>query len=593
MPPVQPGNKLNGARQNMLTQRFILISEILGGIVAYTVAYQPTVLANPITAMNTWSERDSEETAIASESWSTSPGQFSHRLTAADLADNYTDSQTLGNAETTAQLPQGRQLFDIQGHWAQTFIESLAVRDIIRGFPDGTFHPEAPVTRAEFAVMIRKAFPQSEVIREGVQFADVPITHWAYQAILEAYRMGFIQGYPGNTFEPDQNISRSQVLVALANGLNLTTNTNTSSSNTENILNTAYLDSNNIPDFGRNAIAAATENGLVVNYPNVNQLNPLAIATRAEVAAFLHQALVKTGQLPQISAANQVSAYIVGYQPATSAEPINAPTPTPDNTASSDLNEAEIEALREQLRIPSLPVVLMPSTLGAAASPGSSSGSPTAFGADFGSVFTGASFQERTRFTSSSDGAVSAGFGLGNATKAVGLEIAVSVLDLTSRGGDDRAFDRGSVSFKLHRRLPNNFAVAVGYENALVWGFTDAGSSFYGVGSKIFQFQDSPRQPFSSLTVSLGLGNGRFRTEDDFNADKKTVNVFGSAGLRVLEPVSVIADWTGQDLTLGASIAPFRNIPIVITPAIADVTGSAGDGSRFILGIGYSYSFSD
>ncbi len=593
MPPVQPGNKLNGARQNMLTQRFILISEILGGIVAYTVAYQPTVLANPITAMNTWSERDSEETAIASESWSTSPGQFSHRLTAADLADNYTDSQTLGNAETTAQLPQGRQLFDIQGHWAQTFIESLAVRDIIRGFPDGTFHPEAPVTRAEFAVMIRKAFPQSEVIREGVQFADVPITHWAYQAILEAYRMGFIQGYPGNTFEPDQNISRSQVLVALANGLNLTTNTNTSSSNTENILNTAYLDSNNIPDFGRNAIAAATENGLVVNYPNVNQLNPLAIATRAEVAAFLHQALVKTGQLPQISAANQVSAYIVGYQPATSAEPINAPTPTPDNTASSDLNEAEIEALREQLRIPSLPVVLMPSTLGAAASPGSSSGSPTAFGADFGSVFTGASFQERTRFTSSSDGAVSAGFGLGNATKAVGLEIAVSVLDLTSRGGDDRAFDRGSVSFKLHRRLPNNFAVAVGYENALVWGFTDAGSSFYGVGSKIFQFQDSPRQPFSSLTVSLGLGNGRFRTEDDFNADKKTVNVFGSAGLRVLEPVSVIADWTGQDLTLGASIAPFRNIPIVITPAIADITGSAGDGSRFILGIGYSYSFSD
>jgi hypothetical protein len=602
MSPVKPRQELNGDRQNMLTQKFILISEILGGIVAYTVAYQPTVLANPITALNTLSERDSEETAIrvaipsgiASESLSTFPGQLSHRLTAADLTDNYTDCQTLGNAETTAQLPQGRQLFDIQGNWAQTFIESLAVRDIIRGFPDGTFRPEAPVTRAEFAAMIRKAFPQDEVIRDGGQFADVAITHWAYNAILEAYRMGFIQGYPGNTFEPDQNISRSQVLIALANGLKLTTSgSSNTSSNTNTILNTAYLDSNNIPDFGRDAIAAATENGLVVNYPNVNRLNPLAIATRAEVAAFLHQALVKTGQLPQISATNQASAYIVGYQPATNSEPINFPTPNPENTADSDLDEAEIEALREQLRIPSLPVVLMPSTLGAAASPGSSSGSPTAFGADFGSVFTGASFQERTRFTSSSDGAVSAGFGLGNATKAFGLEVALSVLDLTSRGGDDQAFDRGSVSLKLHRRLPNNFAIAVGYENALVWGFTDAGSSFYGVGSKIFQFQDSPRQPFSSLTVSLGVGNGRFRTEDDFNADKKTVNVFGSAGLRVLEPVSVIADWTGQDLTLGASIAPFRNIPIVITPAIADVTGSAGDGSRFILGVGYSYSFSD
>lgn len=250
-----------------------------------------------------------------------------------------------------------------------------------------------------------------------------------------------------------------------------------------------------------------------------------------------------------------------------------------------------MEALREQLKISPLPVTLTPSTLGPAASPGSSSGSPTAFGADFGSAFAGVSFQERTRFTDSSDGAVSAGFGLGDASKAVGLEVAVSVLDLTSRNGDDQAFDRGSFSFKLHRRFPNNFAVAVGYENAIVWGFTDAGSSFYGVGSKIFQLQNSPQKPFSSLTMSLGVGNGRFRTEDDFNDDKETVNVFGSAGLRVLEPVSVIADWTGQDLTLGASIVPFRNLPIVITPALSDITGSAGDGSRFILGIGYSYSY--
>ena len=68
-------------------------------------------------------------------------------------------------------------------------------------------------------------------------------------------------------------------------------------------------------------------------------------------------------------------------------------------------------------------------------------------------------------------------------------------------------------------------------------------------------------------------------------------NVFGSVGLRVVEPVSVIADWTGQDLTLGTSIAPFRNFPLVITPAVADVTGNAGDGARFILGVGFGYSF--
>ena len=262
-----------------------------------------------------------------------------------------------------------------------------------------------------------------------------------------------------------------------------------------------------------------------------------------------------------------------------------------DESLESEESLESDEALRQELLIPELPVTLTPSTLGAAASPGSSSGSPTAFGADFGSFFMGASFQERTRFTDTSDGSISAGFGLGNARKSVGLEVAVSVLDLSTRGGDNAAFDRGSFSFKLHRALPNNFAVAVGYENGVVWGFTDAGSSVYGVASKIFALQDSTSKPFSSLTVSAGIGSGRFRSEDDFNDDENTVNFFGSVGLRVVERVSAIADWTGQDLTLGASFVPFRNIPIVVTPAVSDITGSAGDGARFILGVGYSRSF--
>ncbi|MBO1349159.1 MAG: hypothetical protein EBE86_018005 [Hormoscilla sp. GUM202] len=52
-----------------------------------------------------------------------------------------------------------------------------------------------------------------------------------------------------------------------------------------------------------------------------------------------------------------------------------------------------------------------------------------------------------------------------------------------------------------------------------------------------------------------------------------------------------IAEWTGQDLTVGISVVPFQNLPLVITPAVTDITGNAGDGSRFILGIGYGFSF--
>jgi len=59
-----------------------------------------------------------------------------------------------------------------------------------------------------------------------------------------------------------------------------------------------------------------------------------------------------------------------------------------------------------------------------------------------------------------------------------------------------------------------------------------------------------------------------------------------SVGVRVLSPLSLIADWTGQDLMLGASIVPFVRLPLFIAPAFADVTGSAGDGARFVLGVG-------
>jgi hypothetical protein len=73
--------------------------------------------------------------------------------------------------------------------------------------------------------------------------------------------------------------------------------------------------------------------------------------------------------------------------------------------------------------------------------------------------------------------------------------------------------------------------------------------------------------------------------------DRKTANVFGALGLQVAEPVSVTADWSGQDLFAGVSVAPARRVPLVITAGFADLTGSAGDGARFVLatGLGFRY----
>ncbi len=175
---------------------------------------------------------------------------------------------------------------DIQDHWAQECIRQLQGRNFISGYPDGSFRPNAPVTRAEFAALLRKAFANTAPVRSAITFSDVPSKHWANPAIQAAYQTGFISGYPDRTFRPNQQISRLQVLLALVSGLKYSASTSP-----KDIVKKYFDDAATIPNYALNAIAAATEKRLVVNYPNLKRLNPNQNATRAEVAAFICRAL--------------------------------------------------------------------------------------------------------------------------------------------------------------------------------------------------------------------------------------------------------------------------------------------------------------
>ncbi len=180
---------------------------------------------------------------------------------------------------------------DIQGSWAQSCITELSQRGIISGYPDGTFRPNAAVTRAEFAALVGKAFPNANRIRSATQFVDVSSNSWAYSAVSFASQTGFLSGYPGGVFNPSQNIPRAQVLVSLTSGLGYAP--------TQPVQATlaSFSDASSIPGYAQTGIAAATEKRLVVNYPNVQYLNPNQFASRAEVSAFLCQALAGTGQI--------------------------------------------------------------------------------------------------------------------------------------------------------------------------------------------------------------------------------------------------------------------------------------------------------
>jgi parallel beta-helix repeat protein len=201
----------------------------------------------------------------------------------------------------TVDLPTGQTAFrDVpEGYWAKAYIEALAAKNIIAGFPDGTFKPNEPVTRAQFATIVTKAL-NPPMKRAGINFRDVASNFWAYGAIQSAYRSQFLAGYPDGTFKPQQQIPRVQALVSLANGLGLT-------ANDQNVLS-FYSDAAQIPNYALSPVAAATARQLVINYPTARQLNPNRPATRAEIAAFIYQALVNAGRVEPIPSPYLVTA---------------------------------------------------------------------------------------------------------------------------------------------------------------------------------------------------------------------------------------------------------------------------------------------
>lgn len=210
-------------------------------------------------------------------------------------------------------------------YWARPFIERLASENIIAGFPDGTFKPDQPVTRAQFAAIVEQAF-NKPATRSAGTFPDVPANFWAQNVIRESYSSGFLSGYPDGTFKPNQEIPRVQVLVSLSNGLGL------SASGSPNAVLDIYQDEDQIPSYAQDEVAAATQNNVVVNYPTADLLKPGQVATRADVAAFIYQALVDQGKLPALTADSGVTNYIVGSTtPSTS-------NPTPSGNSNNNNN---------------------------------------------------------------------------------------------------------------------------------------------------------------------------------------------------------------------------------------------------------------
>ncbi len=251
----------------------------------------------------------------------------------------------------------------------------------------------------------------------------------------------------------------------------------------------------------------------------------------------------------------------------------------------AELEKMSVEELRKMLTVQGVGIGLPMSQPFFRGAPGTSSGSPSGFGAAWRDGFVGGGYQQ-VRGGGDADGSMAAGFGLGNAKDAVGLEVVVASLS-TFRSG---LFDRTAFSFKAHHAVSSSASIAVGVENAFIagGGKTDGASSVFVAGTRVLSF---PESYFKQVTISGGIGNGRFRFEKDARKDKKTVNFFASAGAQLHEQASVFGDWGGQDFTVGLSLVPIKAFPVILTPAVADLTGQNGNDPRFTLGFGIGMKF--
>ena len=163
-------------------------------------------------------------------------------------------------------------------HWAKASIGALYRMGVITGFEDGNFHPDEPVTRAQFVKLLTQAFSISGQSEES--FADVESGQWYYDYVQSAAGAGLISGYNGY-FYPENTITRQDAVLIVYRVLTAQGETLEGSQ--------AFADQDKIAPYAVQAVGAMAKNGLIQG--KENGFEPETTLTRAESAKLIFAAL--------------------------------------------------------------------------------------------------------------------------------------------------------------------------------------------------------------------------------------------------------------------------------------------------------------
>lgn len=187
---------------------------------------------------------------------------------------------------------------DTTGHWAEKTIANAKKNNVINGYSDNTFKPDAPMTRAELVAVINRLLVIESESDKYVP--DVKRQDWFHTDIRKAMTMGIIQGDENGFVNPNAFVTREQATLIMARAFGIMSN--------EQVVPTSFKDENEISEWARNELLSFIKKQYITGYPD-NTLRAKSNITRAEILSIINRII---GENPnQITADSKINGNIL------------------------------------------------------------------------------------------------------------------------------------------------------------------------------------------------------------------------------------------------------------------------------------------
>ncbi|WEK54611.1 MAG: endo-1,4-beta-xylanase [Candidatus Cohnella colombiensis] len=238
--------------------------------VTISIPYTPTAeeLSNPDSIVVWYIDGNGNATAIPNGRYDTATGTVVFQTTHFSTYAVATVVKTFGDLNNVP--------------WAKQAIEAMAARDVIKGISANSYSPSTFIKRADFIALLVRALELQGSGKNTAMFSDVPQTAYYYNELVIANELGIVTGLGDNTFKPNSNISRQDMMVLTARALKAAGKQVEAAGTLD-----AYPDAASISDYAKDSAAVLVKSG-VVNGKN-GKIAPNDPLTRAEAAVILYR----------------------------------------------------------------------------------------------------------------------------------------------------------------------------------------------------------------------------------------------------------------------------------------------------------------